>query len=212
MDRDSVRKKVRNEAIKAFIEEYGIYYVPVAVSNRHIHLAAQDVEKLFGKGYSLKPVRDLSQPGQFVCGEKVALAGPKGTIKDIRVLGPERKETQVEISVTDSYVLGVKPVVRMSGDIDGTPGGKLIGPAGEVEISKGVIVSARHLHISDDEARLFKVKNGDRVRIRKIGTREITFDEVVVRAGPGHSLEMHIDTDEGNAAGILSGELIVMDR
>lgn len=212
MEKDIIRRIVRNEVIKARIKESGIYYVPVAISNRHVHLSQQDVERLFGKGYVLNQVRPLSQPGQFVCDEKISLVGPKGTIQGIRVLGPVRKDTQLEISVTDSFTLGIKPVVRMSGDIEGTPGGRLVGPKGEIEIPKGVIVSARHLHISDEEAEWYGLKNGDTIKVRKAGERETVFGSVIVRAGDGHSLEVHIDTDEGNAAGIKCGELILLEK
>lgn len=170
------------------------------------------MDKLFGQGYKLSSIRELSQPGQYVCDEKISLKGPKGTISGIRVLGPVRKETQVEISVTDSYYLGIKPAVRMSGDLTGTPGGRLIGPNGGVDLQKGVIVSARHLHISNEEAKYFGVESGDVIRVKKEGVREITFDGVIVRAGSEHSLEMHIDTDEGNAAGITCGELILIEK
>lgn len=212
MDKELIKKVIRNEVIKACINECGIYYVPVAISNRHVHLSAADVEKLFGKGHKLMQTRQLSQPGQFVCEEKISLVGPKGTIHGIRVLGPERKETQLEISKTDSYILGIKPVVRMSGDLDGTPGGKLVGPEGEVEIPKGIIVSARHLHVSADEANWYGLKNGDIIKVKKTGERETIFAGVIVRAGDGHSLEVHIDTDEGNAAGIINGELIILEK
>jgi putative phosphotransacetylase len=212
MDTEIIKKAVRNELIKKFAEEYGIYYVPVAVSNRHVHLSRQHVELLFGKGYRLHPLRPISQPGQYACEEKIILEGPKGAIKEIRVLGPERKETQVEVSITDTYILGIKPVVRMSGDICGTPGGRLIGPKGQVEITHGVIISARHLHLSDEEAGWFGLKNGDKVKIRKAGIRGVVFHEVVVRSGPGNSLDLHIDTDECNAAGIKQGELLLLER
>jgi len=212
MDREDVRRAVRNELIKKYIKEQGVYYVPVAVSNRHVHLSFPDIEKLFGKGYRLKAVRTLSQPGQFACEEKIDLAGPKGSIKGIRVLGPERKETQVEISVTDSFSLGIEPHVRMSGDLKGTPGAKLAGPCGEIEIAYGVIVSARHLHMSDEEAAWYGLKDGDIVSIKKAGIRETVFDNVVVRCGSAHSLEVHLDTDEGNAAGIKCGELVFLEK
>lgn len=212
LDKQLIKKAVRDEVIKNFIKEYGIYYIPVAVSNRHVHLSTEHKERLFGKGYTLKPLRPLSQPKQFVCEEKVKIVGPRGSIDGVRVLGPERKKTQVEISITDSYKLGIQPVVRMSGDIKGTPGARLIGPCGEIELSYGVIVSARHLHISKEEAKWYDLKDGDIIRVKKIGAREVTFDKVIVRAGPAHSLEMHIDTDEANAAGIKNGETILMEK
>lgn len=212
MGKDEINIMLRNEVIKTLIKKHGIYMVPVAISNRHVHLSQSDVEKLFGNCYKLKVVRNLSQPDQFVCEEKVTLVGAKGRMHGIRVLGPSRKETQVEISVTDSYLLGIRPTVRMSGDLQNSPGGKLIGPVGEVELSSGIIVSARHLHISDEEAKLYGFKNGDKIKIRKLGERKIVFEEVVVRSGDMHRLEVHLDTDEGNAAGIKNGEILHVEK
>ncbi len=212
MEKDEIKIAVRNEIIKTLIKKHDISMVPVAISNRHVHLSESDIEKLFGKGYKLRLLRKLSQPGQFVCEERVTLAGEKGRLHGIRVLGPCRKETQVEISVTDSYLLGIRPTVRMSGDLKSTSGGKLIGPAGEVELAYGIIVSARHLHISEEEAAWYGVKNGDRVRIRKIGERKTVFEDVIVRCGDAHRLEVHLDTDEGNGAGIKNGEILLMEK
>jgi putative phosphotransacetylase len=184
------------------------YYVPAAASNRHIHLSQEALETLFGKNYVLTKMRLLSQPDQYACEEKVALIGPKGTIKGIRVLGPVRPDTQVEITVTDSFALGLPPVVRMSGDVKGTPGGRLAGPNGEYELPCGLIVSRRHMHASTEQAAWFGLKNGDVIRVRKSGLRPIVFEDVVVRAGSGHELELHIDTDEANAAFIKNGDLL----
>lgn len=138
MEKNELKQMVRN-ILLVELAKAGVKNVPVAVSNRHVHLSRCDVEKLFGAGYQLRPQKALSQPHQYACEEKIVLTGPKGKIADVRVLGPERKETQVEVSMTDSFKLGVKPVVRMSGDLSGTPGIRLSGPAGEVELSSGVI-------------------------------------------------------------------------
>lgn len=211
-DRETVRKIVQRETIRLMCEAYGLCFTPIAISNRHIHVSAAHVAALFGNGYRLKSVRNLSQPGQFVCEEKVTLVGPKGSLKGVRVLGPERKATQVEISKTDSYLLGVKPFVRMSGDLDNTPGIMIVGPAGEIPLTGGVIISARHLHLSSEETELFGLRNGDVVRIMKSGERELVFGNVIVRAGTGHAMEVHIDTDEGNAGGISSGELVLIEK
>lgn len=208
MEKGEVKRTIELEVIKQCALSGRGYFVPAAISARHVHLSSSDVEKLFGKGYRLKKLRDLNQPGQFACEEQVTFSGPKGSIGNVRILGPERGETQVEISVTDCYKAGVKPVVRMSGDLEGTPGGSLIGPAGEVALKQGVIVAARHLHMSAEEAAAFGLKNADKVSVRKSGDREIIFGNVAVRSGQGHSLEMHIDTDEANAAGMLCGELL----
>ncbi len=182
--------------------------MPAAVSARHMHLCAADIEALFGKGYALRNKRNLVQPGQFACEEQVTLIGKKGRIENIRVLGPARRETQVEISVTDCYKAGIEPVVRMSGDIEGTPGGTLVGPAGEVKLSKGVIVSARHLHATPEQAAWYGLKNGDIIGVKKTGARETVFGNVVVRTGAGHELEMHIDPDEANAASVKPGDML----
>jgi putative phosphotransacetylase len=209
VERSEIKRIIELEVIKGYIKSAEGYYVPVAISARHVHLSHGDVETLFGKGHQLKKLRSLNQPGQFACEEQVTFAGTKGGLENMRVLGPERRETQVEMSFTDSYKTGTEPVVRMSGsDLEGTPGGRLIGPAGEVQLKKGVIIAARHLHMSGEEAALFGLKNGDAVSVRKTGEREITFGNVIVRSGEGHSLEMHIDTDEANAAGMRCGELL----
>lgn len=208
LDKDIIKRIAELSVIGLAIKENKGFYVPVAVSNRHVHLSARDLELLFGKGYKLTKKRDLIQPGQYASEELVTLQGPKGSIQRIRVLGPVRAETQVEISMTDTYKVGIKGVIRMSGDLNGTPGCKLIGPAGEVTLSKGVIVSARHLHMSADEAAMFGLKTGDVVSVKKGGERSLVMGNVIVRAGEGHSLEMHIDTDEANAAGMTCGELL----
>lgn len=190
------------------IENKQGFYVPTAISGRHVHLCQMDIDTLFGKGYKLTWQRDLVQPGQYVCEEKVTLTGKKGQIAVVRVLGPARTHTQVEISQTDSYKVGITPVLRMSGDIKGTPGCILKGPKGEVELSQGVIVAARHLHMSAAQAAQYGLVNGQVVSIKKAGIRETIFGNVVIRSGDGHELELHIDTDEANAAGMTCGELL----
>lgn len=173
----------------------------VETSARHIHLTAADVETLFGKGAELHNKKDLSQPGQFACEEKVELVGPKGCLK-VSVLGPVRKDTQVELSFTDARTLGLKSVpVRESGDIVGTPGIKLVGPAGEIELTEGVIIAKRHIHMTPADAEAFGVADKDVVSV-KLDTpdRSTVFGDVVVRVSPTYALAMHIDTDESNAA------------
>ncbi len=207
MEESKIRWIIEIAVIKELAESGRGYYVPAAVSARHVHLCAADAETLFGKGYELRKRHAINQPGQYACEEVLTLEGPKGRL-DVRVLGPVRKETQAEISMSDAIRLGIEPVIRMSGDIEGTQGGKLIGPKGGINLIKGVIVSARHLHLSAEEAGLFGLKNGDVVSVRKPGTREVVFGNVAVRAGEGHSLEVHMDTDEANAAGIKSGDIL----
>lgn len=198
MDKATVQRSVQLAVAEATFRKTGRIFVPVASSARHIHLCRGDVEALFGKGYQLQEFKKLSQPGQFACKEQVTVVGPKGELQRVRVLGPERKETQVEIALTDSFALGIRPPVRMSGKTEGTPGCKLVGPAGSVEIDHGVIAAARHLHISAEQAVLFGLKDGQIVRLKSDGERSVIFENVVVRAGKGHDLEVHIDTDEAN--------------
>ena len=211
MDKTYLRRLVTLKVLRALAGK-NEFYIPAAASGRHVHLSAADKEKLFGEACKLRPWRPLSQPGQFACEEQVSIEGPKGRIDGVRVLGPERPDTQAEVSLTDTFRLGIPPVVRMSGDIEGTPGGRLIGPRGEAALQKGVIVAARHLHMSKEEAEAFGLQNGDKVRAKKTGDRETVFSNILVRTGEGHSLELHIDTDEANAAGIKNGDILELMR
>ena len=208
MEKAEVQRQVTQRVVKAAFEETGKRFVPAAASNRHIHVSQADLETLFGKGYALKPERALSQPGQFAAQETVSISGPKGRIDQVRVLGPARGKTQVEILTTDAFRLGVSPVVRISGDIEGTPGATIIGPAGTVELAYGVIVAKRHVHISAEQAAWLKLQDGDIVRIRKDGVRALVLEQVPVRCGIGHELELHLDMEEANAGGIKNGELL----
>lgn len=179
----------------------------VETSARHLHVSREVLETLFGKDAQLTNKKDLSQPGQFACFERVTVVGPKGEL-NMSILGPERKDTQVEVSYTDARKLGLVPPVRESGDIADTPGCKLVGPEGEVEIDKGVIVAKRHIHFTPEEAAQFGVEDKQIVSV-KVGTpgaRETIFCDTVVRVRSDFSAAMHIDTDEANAAG-LSGEV-----
>ena len=207
-ERATVQRLVTERIVKSAYEQSGKRYVPAAASNRHIHVSAQDLETLFGKGYALTPERPLSQPGQYAAQETVTIASPKGRIEQVRVLGPARGKTQVEILTTDAFRLGISPVVRISGDIEGTPGATVIGPAGSVELSCGVIVAMRHVHISTEQAGWLALKNGDLVSIKKEGVRAMVFDNVPVRCGEGHNLELHLDMEEANAGSIKNGELL----
>lgn len=182
--------------------------LPVGLSNRHIHVSQKDLDILFGEGYELTKFKDLSQPGQYACEEKVDVVGPKGTLKGVRILGPVRSNTQFELSVSDAFALGVKPIVRNSGDIVDTPGAKLVGPKGEVEISQGIIVAARHIHMHTSDAEKFGVADNDIVNVRVKGPRGLTFENVLVRAHKDFALEMHVDIEEGNACGLRNGDLV----
>ena len=180
--------------------------IPIGVSNRHIHLSKEDLETLFGKGYELTPMKDLSQPGQYACKELLTIIGPSmRPIENVRVLGPVRKESQVEISATDSYVLKVKPPVRESGNIKGSAPIRIVGPKGIVELNEGCIIANRHIHMSPDEAAVFGVKDGDYVDIDVNGKRRTRWFDVQVRVHKDFRLEMHVDTDDANAVGIGNG-------
>lgn len=181
--------------------------LPIALSNKHIHLSQADIDVLFGQGYELTHKKDLSQPGQFACEEMVEVVGPKGSTK-MRVLGPARPESQVEVSLADARALGIAVPVRQSGDTEGTPGCKLVGPKGEVEMTKGVIVAARHIHMSLEDAERFGVKDKDVVSVQTTGERALLFNNVLVRANAAFALEMHVDLEEGNAAGVKNGDLV----
>ena len=182
------------------------YRVKVGTSNKHVHLTEADLEALFGAGAKLTPYKGLVQPGQFACEEKVDIAGPKGAFKGIRIIGPTRPRTQVEFAMTDARVLGVDAPVRESGKLDGTPGVKLTGPAGEVELGEGVIVALRHIHLSPAEALEAGLKDKDLVDVQTYGSRPLIFQDVLIRSGDAHLSEFHVDTDEANAAGLASGQ------
>ena len=185
------------------------YDVPIGVSNRHIHLSVADVETLFGKGYELTPLKDLSQPGQFACKETLTIIGPSlRPIENVRVLGPVRKASQVEISRTDSFTLKVKPPVRESGDIAGSAAITIVGPKGIVQLKEGCIIANRHIHMSLDDAAAFGVADGQYVDVETNGERRTKFYDVQIRANKDFRLEMHIDTDDANAAGIGNGSKV----
>ena len=182
------------------------YEVPVGVSNRHIHLTKEHLEILFGAGYELTPLKDLSQPGQYACKEVLTIVGPSmRPIESVRVLGPLRKQSQVEISATDSYVLKVKPPVRESGNLAGSAPIRLIGPKGVVELQEGCIIANRHIHMSPAEAAQFGVKDFDYVTVDVEGKRRTRWYDVQVRVHKDFRLEMHVDTDDANAVGIGNG-------
>ncbi len=183
----------------------------VETSARHVHLCAADLEKLFGEGAELTHKKDLSQPGQFACEERVKLVGPKKEIANVIILGPVRPATQVELSYTDARTLGVDAPLRESGDLAGTPGLKLVGPAGEVDIEAGVIVAKRHIHMTPEDAATYGVENGQIVSVKIDSERSALLGDVVIRVSPKFKLAMHIDTDEANAAcafGKCMGDLV----
>ena len=184
----------------------------IEVSARHVHVTTEDLETLFGKGYQLTPKKDLSQPGQYAAAERVDLVGPRSTLKNVSILGPVRSASQVEVSMSDARTLGLNPSIRESGNIDGTIGVQLVGPAGTVTLEKGLIVAKRHVHLTPEAAEAQGVVNGQVVGV-KVHTddRSMTFGDVVIRVSEKFAPAMHIDTDEANAAGITStawGEIV----
>lgn len=180
--------------------------VTIEVSARHVHLSKEDLYTLFGLGYTLTKRNDLSQPGQFAAEETVTLVGPKDKIEKVRILGPLRNKTQVEISKTDGYKLGISAPIRNSGDISGSAAGKLIGPKGEVDLEEGIIYAWRHIHASVEDAESLDLKDKDIISVKVEGERALTFGNVLVRVSPNFQLAFQIDTDEANAAGVVNGD------
>ena len=184
--------------------------VPVGVSMRHIHLSRREVDALFGRTYQLTPLRPLSQPGQFACQECLDVIGPKGVLHKVRILGPERPQAQVELAQTDCRAIGVQAPVRASGNVEGTPGVLLQGPRGVLQLSQGVIIADRHLHMSTAQAAAFGLSDGDTVRVRIDGGKPGILDGVLVRAGDKYELDLHLDTDDANAFQLKQGQLVTV--
>jgi putative phosphotransacetylase len=205
MDEKALRITVERIVLTELAKS-GELFAPVNSSGRHVHLSQKDADRLFGAGYQFKKMRDLAQPGQYACEERVMLETPKGKLA-LRVVGPVRKETQVELSLTEMIKLGIPPMVRMSGDSAGTPGGVISHADRKITIDRGIMVAARHLHMSDEQAMSYGLKNGDTVSVHAQGLRGTIFGNVIVRCGDGHELEVHIDKDEANAAALVDGAL-----
>lgn len=182
-------------------------FIEVEASGRHIHLSRQDIDSLFGTGYKLTKVKDLSQPGQFACAERVTVTGPKGSLKNVVVLGPERKVSQVEVSLTDALTLGVKAPIRQSGDIEGTPEIIVSNGDKQIKLTQGLIVAKRHMHITPEDAVRFNVTDGEIVKVKVFGQRPLIFDDLVVRVSKDFKTYIHIDYDEANACGFTKGTL-----
>ncbi len=176
------------------------------ISNRHIHLCEDDLFFFFGKGSQLNKLKDLLQPGQFACKEKLVIVGPKNRINKVRIIGPLRKKTQIEISRTDGFYLGINPPLRDSGDVEGSAAIRVIGPKGEKEIKSSCIIVRRHIHMRPEDARQYEVKDKDKVSVRVEGERGLIFGNVQVRVRGDFALEYHIDTDEANACGLKNGD------
>ncbi|MDR3565862.1 MAG: phosphate propanoyltransferase [Negativicutes bacterium] len=185
--------------------------IPVGISARHIHVSKEDLETLFGEGYELHTYKTLSQPGQFAAEETVDLMTEKGSFKKVRILGPVRKQTQVEVALTDSMKLGIVPPVRDSGDLKASPGLTVVGPKGSVVLQEGVIAACRHIHMTPADAAECGLKDKDVVQVR-VGSEDrcLIFDKVLIRVHDNFKLEMHLDTDEGNAAKAKTGDIAVI--
>jgi propanediol utilization protein len=194
----SLLNEVVEEVVKRVKKEV---FIEVEASGRHVHLSEKEVESLFGKGYTLTKLRDLSQPGQYACKERVTISGPKGSIKNVIVLGPCRKETQVEVSLTDSSSLGLKAPIKQSGDLNKTLGIKISTEHGEAVLDKGLMIAKRHIHITPQDAAKFDVCDNEIVQVKVFGCRPLIFDDVVVRVNERFKTNMHIDYDEANACG-----------
>jgi propanediol utilization protein len=182
----------------------GRLFIPIEASGRHVHLTKEQALTLFG--HSLTPKKPLSQPGQFAAQERLTIRGPKGEFQNVAVLGPERKSAQVEISLTDGRTLGITPPIRPSGDTSGTPGITLIGPKGTVELTQGVVVAQRHIHLSPEEGRRFSVTDGQIVKLQTFTSRPVVFENVQVRIHPDFRGAVHLDYDEANACGFAQGD------
>ncbi|MGM0209236.1 phosphate propanoyltransferase [Enterococcus sp. DIV0421] len=198
-----------NEIVEEVIKRIQLqnHTFEVEASGRHVHLSRREIDHLFGSGYKLTKVKDLSQPGQYVCKERITVAGPKGLFPNVVILGPERKEAQVEVSMTDTRILGINAPVRESGNIEGTPGVTLINGAMTVSLDRGLIVAKRHIHMTPEDALTNNVTNGQIVQVKVLGTRPLIFDDVVIRVSPHFATYMHIDYDEANACGLSKGVL-----
>lgn len=197
LDKESLILRITQEVLKEINKQN--FRIPIGVSNRHVHLSAEDRMVLFGENVELTKLKDLKQPGQYACNEVVTIKGPKGEIKNVRILGPDRKQSQVEIAKGDSIKLGVKPEVRESGDLKDSAPIMIIGPKGSLYLNQGVIIAKRHIHMTSDEALKFDVHDGQVVSVKVNSSRGGIYDNVTIRAGEKHSLEFHLDVDEANA-------------
>lgn len=186
--------------------------IPVGISNRHVHISKEHLEILFGKDYTLNKLKDLSQLGQYACKEVVTICGPKSCIERVRILGPERKSTQVEVSFGDCMKLGIKKHVKASGDLAGTSGVTIVGPKGAIQLIEGVIVAQRHIHMNNEDAIHHKIKDGEIVSIESLGERSGVLNNTLVRVDNSFSLECHLDIEEANALGINSNSKIKIKK
>lgn len=196
--------------VKKVSQQGNKFGLPIALSNRHLHLCEKDFAQLFGPGCSLTKMRDLSQPDQFAAKEMVTLIGPKGIIEDVRIVGPIRDHSQVELSISDGYQLGITLPIRISGDLQDTPGCVIAGPQGVLQLERGLICAQRHIHMSPEDGVHFGVEDKSIVKVRSFGSRALIFEQVMVRISSNFRLEMHVDIEEGNAAGLHNGDLVLV--
>ncbi len=206
LDIDAIVKAVVNEINKLEKSEAREIKIPIGISNRHIHLSEEDFKILFGSNAKLTSIKELSQPGQFSCSECVTIIGLKGCIERVRILGPFRNETQVEILASDTYKLGIECTVRESGNLDNTPGIIAAGPEGCIRLKRGVIIAKRHIHMTLADALEMNCCDGDEVEVEFHGERGGRFERVLVRVSNKYKLDFHIDLDEANAFGLKSGD------
>ncbi|MFP8919332.1 phosphate propanoyltransferase [Megasphaera indica] len=201
---------ILTEKILESVQHYENFRIPIGVSNRHVHVSRADLDRLYGKDYALTRKSELGQPGQFAANETVTLQGPKGTFEHVRILGPVRSQSQVEISKTDSFRLGVKAPIALSGHLQGTPGITLIGPRGTVDLPCGVIIAKRHIHITPAQAAARHLKDGQIVDVETFGERRGILGDVIIRVSDTAGLEMHIDVDEANACSLSNHDYVMI--
>lgn len=194
--------------LKDVLDEIISDNVVVGISNRHIHLSKEELDILFGKDYILNNIKNMKQKGQFAAKETVTIKGSKGEIKNVRVLGPVRKETQVEISISDTFKLGINPPIRESGNLENTPGITIIGPKGEIFLNKGVIIALRHIHMPEYIAKIRGFQDGEFVSVKTSGKRELIFSNVLMRVSDNSVKEFHLDVDEANGAGLKNDDFV----
>lgn len=205
-DNNNVLKEAIKQVIHKIIKEQDVF-APIGISNRHIHLSRQDLDILFGRGYELTKLKELKQPGQFAAKETVKIFTSKGFFENVRILGPVREDTQVEISISDSYILGVSAQIRESGVLKGTSGVSIQGPCGIVEKDLGVIAALRHIHMPLSTANIYGFKDKEIVDVEIEGIRSATLKNVLLRVSPKYALEMHLDTDEANSCAVKNGDM-----
>ena len=201
---------ILTEKILESVQHYENFRIPIGVSNRHVHVSRADLDRLYGKDYALTRKSELGQPGQFAANETVTLQGPKGTFEHVRILGPVRSQSQVEISKTDSFRLGVKAPIALSGHLQGTPGITLIGPRGTVDLPCGVIIAKRHIHMTPAQAAARHLKDGQIVDVETFGERRGIMGDVIIRVSDTAGLEMHIDVDDANACSLSNHDYVMI--